>query len=224
MLVSVTFFADNATKEVVTMSAVTISAVGLLTAAALGQMGQWISEVETDNGDSIVEPGETATVSIWMDLDPSVGDQLPDGLIVRALGGGRFDFVGQMNADKGSITSWERNEHLAIGDEGFTDGVSIFDVEIFQLPGENVDSSDPLLLLEYQWKPNVYDAFTAFYTPFVEVGDDKDGFFVYFANGPTQTWRATERSISIQVIPAPSCLICILGMVVTFGARRQRYQ
>ena len=186
--------------------------------AAFGQaqgMGHWISEVTTQDGDSIVEPGETATVSLWMDMDPSVGEMLPDGTSVLGLGGGNFDIVGGTNADKGSILGWEVNRTLSLGLEGITDGVSIFDIALFQLPFSGpFDDDDPIFLLSFEWEPSTYGFFQAKYAPSVESNDAPGLVVVWKNDGDAELWPTDKHQIAIMVVPSPSGMGALLGVIV----------
>jgi hypothetical protein len=201
----------------------------LLTApAAFGQaqgMGQWHSEVSTQDGDSIVEPGETATVSLWMDMTPSVGEMLPDGTTVFAFGGGFFDMIAGANADMGIILGWEVNDTLDVGVDGTTDGVSIFDQGIWQPAIPESDDSDPIFLMSFEWRPSDYSLFDASYTPFVsiDVPNKGPGFFLYKVDGPTEVWPTSEHEITIVVVPTPASTGALLiGGLAYRRSRRAR--
>jgi len=197
--------------------------------AAFGQgqgMGHWLSEVTTQDGDAIVEPGETATVSLWMDMEPSVGEELPDGSILLGFGAGFFDIIGGANADKGTVLGWEINEifKFYVGDSGTTDGVSIFDVAAGQLIFGPFDDDDPIFLMSFEWQPSEYSTFDASYQPFVDLNDDGPGFYVWKSPGaPDPNWLADDVDITISVAPSPPGLSAIasIGSVV-FGAGRRR--
>jgi hypothetical protein len=203
----------------------------LLTApAAFGQaqgMGQWLSEVSTQDGDSIVEPGETATVSLWMDMNPSVGEKLPDGLEVAGFGLGSFDMLAGPGADMGLAIGWEVSETLFVENEGTTDGVSIFDVFIGQPFHLDMDMSDPIFLMSFEWQPNEYKLFDAHYTPFVDVPDKmQDGFLIFAVDqngvGFPQLWPTTDHVISVQVVPSPvSAIVAAVGGLA-LAVRRSR--
>jgi hypothetical protein len=178
--------------------------------AAFGQaqgMGHWISEVSTQDGDSIVEPGETATVKLWMDMNPSVGEMLPDGTSVHAFDAGVFDIIGRDGADLGVIQGWQINMYLAAGMDGSTDGVSIFDVGLVQIPPN--DFSDPIFLLSFEWEPDAYEPFQASYEPFVDVPDKGVGFLLWKSDGTNELWPADQHEIVISVVPSPSVLAAI---------------
>lgn len=192
---------------------------------ALGQgqgTGQWISEVMTQDGDAIVEPGETATVSLWMDMEPSVGEKLPDGTKLFGFGGGSFDIIGSKNAEMGTILGWELNENLAaLGDMGTSDGISIFDVVLVQLHLGPFDDSDPIFLLSYEWQPREYKPFEAVYEPFVEGPDGDPGFLIWKNDGSNELWAVDDVLVPITVVPASSTGL-VLVMLCHFALSKHR--
>jgi len=119
-------------------------------------IGEWLWEVTTDDGDALVEPGETAAVTLSVDLDPSVGEagQTP-GLVISAFQGGIFDVLGGINADKGEILGWEYpTEELLFGagDTATTDGTNVFGVTVAQGLGDApADTGDPLDVFTFLW-------------------------------------------------------------------------
>jgi hypothetical protein len=57
--------------------------------AALGQdefLATWLWDVTTQNGDAIVEPGETATITLSIDFTPNVGEPGKTGKIIDHTG------------------------------------------------------------------------------------------------------------------------------------------
>jgi hypothetical protein len=200
-------------------------------AVALGQaqgVGHWISEVSTQDGDSIVEPGETATVSLWMDMTPSVGEKLPNGLEVVGFGRGSFDMLAGPDADKGLAIGWEVNESLFVANEGTTDGVSIFDVYFGQPFYLGMNMSDPIFLMSFEWQPKEYSLFHAHYTPFVDIPDQMQEGFVVFAadqigHGFSEIWPTSEHEIMIIVVPTPASTGALLiGGLAYRRSRRSR--
>jgi hypothetical protein len=94
-----------------------------LTSAAAAQVGgsaDWLWDVATDNGDSIVQVGEVATVTLSLDMSPDV--DYPNGPVL-GLGRVEFDTIGGDNADFGSILAWYvlGDLDLALGDQTTTD-------------------------------------------------------------------------------------------------------
>jgi hypothetical protein len=195
---------------------------------ALGQnQGTWLWEVTTQNGDAIVEPGETATVSLWMDMEPSVGEKLPDGFTVVGYGMGIIDVIGGDNAAMGQILGWEVNPTLdLIGMTGTTDGVSIFDVNLGQIPLDPFDSSDPIFLLTFEWQPLEVGEYDALYSLLIEDPlDEIPGMRIWKATGLdnviTEHWPVEPAHVPITVVPAPG-IFAPAAIGLLFRRRRKR--
>jgi hypothetical protein len=190
-------------------------AVGAVAAPALAQDGQgvgtWLFDVTTQDGDPIVEPGETATVSLFLDMEPSVGEQLPDGSFLYAFAAANLDVLGGDNAANGQILGWEGNDALTqlAGDTGTTDGVSIFDVHLGQIGLGISDFSDPIHLLSFEWQPIKAGAYGVEYEPLVGAFGDP-GFFVWTWDGQNNNalgnefWAIEPGIVQFQVVPAPA--------------------
>jgi len=175
-------------------------------------IGEWLWEVTTDDGDALVEPGETAAVTLSVDLDPSVGDPGPTpGLVVSAFGGAIFDVLGGLNADKGQILGWEYpTEELlyAFGDVATTDGISIFGVSVAQGVGDAPeDPGDPLDVLTFFWRT---ENFTNQYVVEFSTNTSDEFFVAWEGELPGDTEYgfslddALEASIAFDVVPVPS--------------------
>ena len=203
-------------------------AIVSLPSFALGQPqgeGTWIWEVETQDGDAIVEPGETATVSLWLDMDPSVGEHLPDGFKVGGFASGVVSVIGGGNADKGQVLGWELNPILnEFGLEGTTDGVSIFDVQLVQFP-KGADLSDPIFLMSYEWGPLEFAPYEATYSLLIQDWvDDLPGFRIWKIDGDeliTEHWTVVPSEVTISVVPAPGAL-APLALSIPCVSRRNR--
>ena len=203
-------------------------AIVSLPSFALGQPqgeGTWIWEVQTQDGDAIVEPGETATVSLWLDMDLSVGEQLPDGYIMSGFGAGVVSVIGGDNADQGQILGWEPNPVLdQFGLEGTTDGVSIFDVQLGQR-FEKFDASDPIFLMSFQWEPQEFGSYEAAYSLLIEEWlFNLPGFLIWKSEGNesiTEHWPVIPADVTIGVVPAPAP-IAPLAVAFLCVSRRNR--
>ena len=191
--------------------------------AAFGQaqgIGHWISEVSTQDGDAIVELGETATVSLWMDMDPSVGEMLPDGTRLYGFGTGSIDVLGGLNAEKGQIIGWAINDALDFGNDGTTDGTSIFGVELAQLLLDPFDFSDPIFLLSFEWAPTDFTIFNVFYE--LDVGTFKGpGIIIWKDDGTFEAWPVDRQSVAFTVVPSPASAGAILATLSLCFRRRR---
>jgi hypothetical protein len=190
------------------------------TSAAFGQaqgVGHWISEVTTQDGDSIVEPGETATVSLWMDMNPSVGEKLPDGTSVHGFGGGTFDILASLNAEKGQIIGWAINDALDVGSDGTSDGTSIFNVEIGQGLNDPFDFHDPVFLMTFEWAPTEFTSFDVSYDLDVETFLGP-GITIWKDDGTFEAWPVDRHSVVFAVIPSPASI----GVLLIAGLAHRR--
>jgi len=187
--------------------------------------GKWIWEVTTDDGDAVVEPGETAAVTLLMDLEPSVGEPGPtEGLVVTGFAGGIFDVLGGANAAKGEIVGWEIPKILltGTGDLTETDGVSLFGVNVSQGVGvQTIDPADPIEVVAFQWTTDAFSSYTVEYTT-ESVLAAWEGVF------PKETLNSflvepVEGTIAFDVVPAPPTTIGLLGGLVLLRQGRRRF-
>jgi hypothetical protein len=193
-------------------------------AISLGQaqgMGHWISEVTTQDGDAIVEPGETATVSLWMDMDPSVGEMLPDGTRLYGFGTGTIDVLGGLNAEKGQLIGWAINDALDFGIDGTTDGTSIFGVELGQLLLDPFDFSDPIFLMSFEWTPTEFSSFDVSYETDIETFQGP-GIIIWKDDGTFEPWPVDQHSVDFTVVPSPASAAAMLATLsLCFRWRRR---
>jgi hypothetical protein len=211
------------------MWSLTTAAVATPALAQDGQgVGMWLFDVTTQDGDAIVEPGETATISLFLDMDPSVGEQLPDGSFLYAFAAVNLDVLGGANAANGQVLGWEGNDALTqlAGDTGTTDGVSIFGVELGQIGLGISDFSDPIHLLSFEWEPMKAGAYGVEYEPTVDALGGP-GFIVWTWDGQnnnaldTEFWAIEPGTVQFQVVPAPA-LPSVAGLALLTCARRRR--
>lgn len=204
--------------------ALIVPIIAIYAGNAAGQgVGAWMWDVATPDGDSLVEPGELATVTLSLDLMPSVGDQQDDGEFVIAFGGSEdLDILGGINADKGEILFWEANPFLWLG--GGSDGVNITDILLFQFPQGPTDYSDPIELVSFVWKPDVYEPFQVTYQA-QSLHQGQAGVLVWETFGQQslhgETWQVTTTSGEFAVVPAPAASAVLL--VTSLASRRRRH-
>jgi hypothetical protein len=211
------------------MWSLTTAAVATPALAQDGQgVGMWLFDVTTQDGDAIVEPGETATISLFLDMDPSVGEQLPDGSFLYAFAAVIVDLIGDENAANGQVLGWEGNDALTqlAGDTGTTDGVSIFDVQLGQIGLGISDFSDPIHLLSFEWEPIEVAAYGVEYEALIGALGGP-GFIVWTWDGQnnnaldTEFWAIEPGTVQFQVVPAPA-LPSVAGLALLTCARRRR--
>jgi hypothetical protein len=196
----------------------------------LGQVdgrATWLWEVTTDNGDSIVEPGESAQVSLMLDMDPDVN--YPDGPVL-GLGGVAFDLLGDSGAANGHVTDWQVNPYLIAltGDLTTTDGVSLFGVTAVQFTIVVFSPDDPIDVLTFSWEPSMGGSYSVEYdssswNPIV-VPPQQDHAAIWTGTMESSflvPWPVTEAAISFNVVPTPSTLLA-LGLTTVLLGRRWR--
>ena len=188
-----------------------------------GQIGgdaTWLWEVTTNDGDEIVEPGETASISLTMLMEPVVPpEDLPFALSIA-----QWNTLGATNADLGEIVGWEIPGHLIeiSGDLTTTDGVSLFGSNVFQCPSpQKIPCSldNPIHILTFEWATDNYSEYEVAYSTETLYFEIKTKVFSGFSE--THELPVNEALISFQVIPAPPASAGIaIGLALC--ARRKR--
>jgi hypothetical protein len=187
--------------------------------AAFGQdefVATWLWDVTTQNGDAIVEPGETATITLSIDFTPSVGEKGKTGSVINGLHFAIFDVLGGPGAANGTILGWTIDWRLTLnlGDTTKTDGVSLFSTALANTVPFYV-TDDPLFALSFEWAPIALARYSVGYqTSSVGIWMD-EGF------SPVQ-WEVDEAGIRFEVIPPPGPLTLLIVGVVTYQRRRCR--
>lgn len=184
--------------------------------AQINGTATWLWDVSTQNGDTIVEPGETAMISLSIDMDPDV--DWPNGTVL-GLGGALFDTLGGVNADKGGILTWELafpfSEIIGDGDTTTTDGTSLFNTFVIQTLENDVFSpADPITVLIFEWDPRHVGSYSVQYAT-------DSSFVSIITNEGGVNWNVQEAAISFEVIPSPAAgTAVVIGCVLV--SRRQR--
>jgi hypothetical protein len=181
-----------------------LAAAGAAAAARADGISYWLADVTTDDGDALVEPGETASVTLTMLMETYPGDG-PFAAFCAAI----FDVLGDDGAAGGHILGWEYHNSLneLTGDLATTDGVSIYFVNTGQLTTFGPFASDnPIDVFTFHWAPDEYTPFEATYTTdtdyegnrsmLVWEGEDKE-------TAHAVEYPVVEAGITITVVPAP---------------------
>jgi hypothetical protein len=139
--------------------------VHAIPALALGQgEATWLWSVSTQDGDAIIDPGETAIITLELLMESGFYD--PE---MFAFGASIFDTLGGRGADAGHIVSWNVLEHFAdaTGDLTTTDGVSLFGTTAMQFDIQGPFSADnPVAIFEFEWAPDVLGSYVVEYETF----------------------------------------------------------
>jgi len=195
-------------------------AVGSTALAGQELIGVYLWQVTTQDGDAVVEPGETATVSLWLDMTPSVVDSQTDGN--QGVSAMIFDTVAGPGAANGQILGWQINEDLGFltGDLTTTDGVSLFNINTGQLTLFGPFShDDPIHVISFEWKPDLIDDYVVQYMTSTSALEVWEGAFDSTVSTP---WTPVEAQISFQVFPTPGSVACILAACGLLSTTRRR--
>jgi hypothetical protein len=197
----------------------TVVVLGAMPCAAQAQVGTWLWEVTTQDGDAIVEPGESATILLSLDFVPDVDPIGP----VYGLANVLFDVQGAKNAATGMIPEdpdGHPGDVLDPWDDAFyeqqtSDGTSLFGV----LAGQSfkgIDHDDPAHILLFEWIPDEYAAYQVTYETLTEglaMWVDPDEQIPVL-------WDVVEATVVFQVVPSPGAAVLILMGVL--ASRRSR--
>ncbi|MBK7405421.1 MAG: PEP-CTERM sorting domain-containing protein [Phycisphaerales bacterium] len=165
---------------------------------------------DTGNNDGIIEPGESAVLTMH-------GEMAPAGV---GFAGSIYDIVGVENWDTGTVASYT-NSLKALTDDGALQGNNnITGIESFQLPplfNPNFDASNPVKLYEIVWTPADYAART------IQVADanhlNNDVYTDTF--GSSVAYQGLAGNAVFQVVPTPASVALFgLGGLVTLRRRR----
>ena len=202
-------------------------------------VASWHAVVTTADGDSVLEPGETAFIDLFVEMTPNVGEPDPDaeGSIVSYFQAAFFDVAATSEWTAGDVVSWKVNDWFVFlrGDSSYLAGDgSIRDILAYQVEdsGGSAYTLDPARLISIEWSP------AGDYSP-REVGAlidtrewaDPDGTGVI----PEDTgsvayepfglklghWPLPDTLFSFRVVPAPS-VVALLPLGAGFIARRRR--
>lgn len=183
-------------------------------------LGTWLWDVTTQDGDAVVEPGETATFTLSMDFSPNVGEAGLTGGEIFGLLYLEFDTLGMAGAAMGQITGWEILNGLDndMGDVTTTDGVSLFGTTATQffLFGPFV-GDDPIDVIAVEWTPSAYQEFSVDYVTSTAL--------LVVWEGPidqpqTPEWPVEDAALSFQVVSSPSGVLIVLPLFALSGRRR----
>jgi hypothetical protein len=171
----------------------------------------WLYDVTTQDGDAFVEPGETATVTLTLVMEPKQDIQTS-----AALSAAVFSTIGSDGADHGHIIGWKVLSIFAdlTGDLTTTDGVSLYNTTAGQLETFGpFDPSNPVDVFMFEWAPDADVNTTVSYTTVSDT--NKPGTITvwecneYGGDVPV-IYPVTEAAITFTVIPAPPTLALLL--------------
>ncbi|MDQ7014257.1 MAG: PEP-CTERM sorting domain-containing protein [Planctomycetota bacterium] len=187
-----------------------IAVAGIAAAASAQTVTYSWSVSDTGNGDGIIEPGESALLTMIATMDPGA----------TGFAGSIYDIIGGMNWDTGSVDSYVNSLKDLTDDGTLQANGDITTIESFQLPpafNGNFISDNPIELYNITWTPNDYSART------VEVGDanhlNNDVYTDDF--GTSIPYAGVDGTASFSVVPAPASM-ALLGLGGLVATRRRR--
>lgn len=208
-------------------NAVFAALVAACAAGARAEPGRWLHRVLTDDGDAVVEPGETATIRFSIDYEPSLGSIDPStGFEVYGFGEVWCNFTGIRNWATGFV-GWHADPQLIwiSGDLTAKDEStqSLSGTYLAQNPGAfgGFWRIDPYpSVMDIYWDPK------GDYSPrhvelLADAVDDKVGLWLDI--GPWQeqyVFPFADGLVAFDVVPAPGATSVGLAMVVWACTRR----
>jgi len=203
-------------------AALTMLCAAASAAAQVDGQAAWLWEVKTQDGDAIVEPGETATVTLSIDMEPDVGEEM-----VLGFAGADWNVFGSTNATKGMIGEFGiLGELFAL--PGETDGVNIFGLGAGQFQLDLFSDDDPIKVMFFEWIPEVPGSYQVGYSTETITGSDQQqviGVHVgeeLFSDSEIEFWPIEEAAISFQVVPAPGGVFVTGASAFILAGRRKR--
>jgi hypothetical protein len=209
----------NAATPLTASLAIALTATPTLADGPLQGTATWLYDVTTQDGDAIVEPGETAFVTLSILMEPDADQGV-------ALAATIFDVLAE--DDQGAILGWEYHNCLECltGDLATTDGVSIFNINAGQLTAQTQPFTidNPADVFTFEWQPAEYQPRDVAFTtksyaqgrPSIlyvwEWPDGKD-----WHDADAKTYPVNEAAITFTVVPAPASMLPLLLL-----ARRRR--
>jgi hypothetical protein len=180
----------------------------------------WLWDIATQDGDALVEPGETATVTLSLFMEP---DANVNAIISAAI----FDTIAANRS--GQILGWEVLNCLddLTGDLTTTDGVNLFNTTAGQLTVQYLTLDNPAEVFAFEWRPLEYVPQVESYTTDSGVKDEPHTVYVWEyidhpGNAQPYLYPVAEAQISITVVPAPPAAILMLSALAATRRRSRR--
>ena len=180
----------------------------------------------TEDGDAIVEPGETATITLSIDMMPNV--DVPGGPVL-GLSVAVFDTIGDQGAANGNVIDWQILNTLddLTGDLTELHGIDLIGTTAAQslITDDPFSHDDPIDVLQFTWGTDDYAAYSVHYSTHTYFIDRDLEHLVTVWEGDLNgdfddyLWPITEAAISFTVVPAPNAAALIAG-VCSLAARR----
>ena len=197
-----------------------IAAIVALCGAAYGSGEAFMlfSVSDTGNGDGIIEPGESAllTVSCLM-------QDLPGGGEFQGYGGSVLDILG--GDGTGDVSAWTIHNYLAnvIGDTTEDHGETLHNIQTLQTAFTGIIPDNPIALITFQWDTTNYSLRVVGYQSDLTPSGGIVGVLVKNDKGKTvsENWAGFDGGTSFTVVPTPASM-ALLGLGGLAMTRRRR--
>lgn len=188
-----------------------IAVAGIAAAAsAQGTITYSWSVSDTGNADGVIEPGESALLTMVATMDPGR----------TGFAGSIFDIVGGMNWDTGSVDSYDNLLDALTDDGTLQANGDITGIEAFQLPplfNPDFVGDNPITLYQITWTPNDYTARDVSVADANHLNND-----VYTDTfGTSVSYTGVPGAGTFSVVPAPASM-ALLGLGGLVAGRRRR--
>jgi len=195
-------------------TALAACALSLGAAGARADIANWIWMVsDTGDADGIIEPGESALLTLFMAFDPP---QWRDGAFSEA---GPYDILGDQTWARGTIDDYDMRLDWFSTDPVIDGENNILQVSHFQLArvwGDDYDTSNPIDLFFIQWTPGSY----AHATVTLDNGGPEAWIYTN-AFGERLLYAGEGGAVSFDVVPAgPSAAVGFAALALATRRRR----
>jgi len=196
-----------------------------LSSHAMGQIAgeaSWVWEVTTQDGDSVVEPGETAIVDLSIDMEPDVFTGPGGPPIVLGLFLAQWDMLGQQNSSNGMIVDWTAPLDSVAASE--SDGTNITGLVAFQTGSPDTFlHDDPIHVLTFEWAPATVGTYGVEYI--TSTLNDSVSVLtgtIAFDDLVAEEWSVNDAIVPFQVVPSPTSLTLYICAAAGAAVSRRR--
>ncbi|MFG0244246.1 MAG: PEP-CTERM sorting domain-containing protein [Phycisphaerales bacterium JB054] len=187
-----------------------IAVAGIAAAASAQTITYSWTVSDTGNGDGVIEPGESALLTMSATMDPGAA----------GFAGSIYDIIGGANWDTGSVDSYVNRLNELTDDGQLQGNGDITLIESFQLPAAfngNFVADNPIELYYITWTPADYSARTVS----VADGNHLNNSVYTDTFGTSVEYSGVAGSASFDVVPAPASM-ALLGLGGLVAGRRRR--
>ncbi|MCW5776515.1 MAG: hypothetical protein KIS87_08765 [Phycisphaeraceae bacterium] len=187
----------------------------LCTACAHGQVATWYWTVsDTGNGDGVIEPGESALLTLWVSFEPRQ-DQYGGGYMQT----GPYSITGGGTWAEGAIDAFENFSQFKGYVMTIDDSNNFHNVDHYQYArwwgyGEFV-SKNPVDLFFIRWTPGEYSP------DIIVLENGGPNMYVYTDEwGSYLLYSGIGGSVTFHIVPAPASAAALGLCALAMGRRR----